>query len=202
MKKNFINEYYKYIGESEEQIANRADSLKAQYANKPEINQQDIIDLLNVAVVDELLAAFNYFSSFALSKSEGKEDFDPEFHAHYTEELGHAEDLVRRINELNGQAMQINIEDYLKLNSVGESWHQQIQQSSMDILTNRKNEEISAISFYKFVLICIERMKNESKNMNWDSTTESLIKKILADEEEHLYDLSALEKQYQKDVEI
>jgi len=206
---NFTKKNYKkYITEAAEEQKeeslvpapkDRAETLKATYAAKKDINQQDIVDLLNVAIVDELLAAFNYFSSFALSKTEGKADFDPEFHAHYQEELGHAEMLVQRINELGSPVMTISIKNYCELNSVGDRWQQQKEQPSLEMLKNRRDEEIDAVSFYKFILQMLDRMKNETKN--WDSTTEQLVKKILADEEEHLYDLTQLLVQYEGGTE-
>ena len=196
MKSRFDNNFYKYISEAKEYDDSRLIDLKSQYEGKEQITMQDIADLLNVAIADEFLAAFNYFSSFILSKTEGKEDFDPEFEAHYEEELEHARKIADRLNEMSMPAMTMKLEDYLTLNSAGSSWVQQTEQPSIVILQNRRDEEVGAISFYKFVLHLIDRMKAESGY--WDSTTEMLVKQILADEEEHLYDLNKLLAQYEK----
>ena len=67
MKSRFDNNFYKYISEAKEYDDSRLIDLKSQYEGKEQITIQDIADLLNVAIADEFLAAFNYFSSFILS---------------------------------------------------------------------------------------------------------------------------------------
>ena len=156
-----------------------------------DVSKEGLIQLLNIAVNDELLATYNYLASYTLCKTEGKVDFDPEFQAHEKEEYDHAHLLINRLRQLNANVLITPWCDITKCNSAGEEWAQETDANSIEILTRRYQEEIAAIEFYGFVLGYIKELAkgNESE---YDSTTHQLIKKIKADEEEHALDLRDL----------
>lgn len=185
--------------DDEENEARGLDALIEEYSNKEEITKDDIVKLLNIAVCDELLASFNYMISYNLSKTEGKQDFDPEFEKHEDEEKDHADKLIKRLREMNAEVLTIGWADYLSQNSSGADWKQESSTESLTILQNRYNEELGAIKFYAMVLDCIRKMKEAG---DWDTSTERLIKSIKQDEEEHELDLRDLLEQYGVETEI
>jgi bacterioferritin len=186
----FANAYFNILNEN----ANRYSTLVKEFNEKPEITEADIFYLLNVACCDEILAAFNYKISYNLSKTEGKSDFDPEFEQHEDEENDHADKLIERIREMNFEPLLTPWCEYLNVNSVGTDWKQETSNDSILILKNRFKEELEAVRFYKFVLNTVHRLKKR------DSSTEMLIKHIIADEEKHVKDLRDLLVQYKVDI--
>lgn len=198
MKNNghFLETYLAIIKEdTDNKSKDTLNMLFLEYNNKEEITIDDLINLLNIAVCDELLASFNYMISYTLSKTNGKADFDPEFEAHEQEELTHAHKLIKRLREMDAECLTINWADYVSKNSAGANWKQETSSNSIEILKNRYNEEVNAIKFYSLVLDCIEKMKQHGE---WDTTTEHLIKEIKSDEEQHRLDLHDLIIQYNK----
>lgn len=187
----FLNAYFNIINEDQN---SRLDELINEYSSKKEILVSDIVNLLNIAVCDELLAAFNYKVSYNLSKTDGKADFDPEFEQHEDEENEHADKLIERIKEINeGDPLLIPWNQYPIQNSVGTSWKQESSNDSCLILSNRYLEELNAIKFYKFVLNCVHKLNEK------DPVTERLLKSIIEDEERHELDLRELLIQYKID---
>lgn len=171
---------------------NGLDSIIEQYGGKP-VTKDTIVELLSIAVNDEILAAFNYFISYFKAMSEGRSDFTPEFDAHKSEEIGHAEDLIERLKEMDVQILTTPLCSMTKLTAAGDLWKQEDSVNSFEIIKNRYDEEVNAIKFYSFILKCIHEMKKDGE---FDSTTERLIKKIKADEEEHEKDLRELMREY------
>jgi len=159
------------------------------------VSSEGLIELLNIAVNDELLAAYNYLASYTLSKTEGKSDFDPEFMQHEKEEYEHAHMLIERLRELNANALVTPWCDISRCSSAGEEWTQEMEAESTAILLRRYQEEIAAVEFYSFILGYIKEISkgNESET---DTTTHQLIKKIKADEEAHAKDLRDLLTEY------
>ena len=159
------------------------------------ISKEGLIQLLNIAVNDELLATYNYLASYTLSKTEGKSDFDPEFGQHEKEEFEHAHMIINRLREMNANVLITPWCDIARCNSAGEEWSQEVDSESTAILLRRYQEEIAAIEFYSFVLGYIKELSkgNESE---CDTTTHQLIKKIKADEEGHAKDLRDLLTEY------
>lgn len=146
--------------------------------------------LLKTAVVDELLAAYNYMASYTLSRTTGKVDFDPEFEQHEKEEYSHAHKLLMRLREIDSDGiLSMDWKNFPTQNSMGKSWKQEKGNNSLKILDGRIHEEEKAIEFYSRIL---EFIKEQPE---WDTTTEQLIKEIKADEERHLLDLRDLRRQ-------
>ena len=174
-------------------------SLKAKYLDKEILTQQDINELLQIAIIDEQLAQFNYLISYSNSKTAGKADFDPEFQQHEKEECEHKHELIERLRTLNAPRLYDAIQNFPLINSNGRMWKQETSTTSVDILRNRLNEELGAIEFYKFVLQVIELVKTNTGE--FDSTTYDLIKQIKADEQEHAKDLKDLLDQFDNSVQ-
>lgn len=165
-------------------------NLKSKFLEKEFISQNDINELLQIAIVDEQLAEFNYMISYSNSKTEGKADYDPQFQQHEKEEAEHKHALIERLRTLDAPRLYTVWKEYPIVNSNGTDWKQETSFDSFEILQNRYQEEMGAIAFYDLVLQIIERVKTETGH--YDSTTKQLIKKIKADEEEHARDLKEL----------
>ena len=84
-----LNKAYLSVLDNGKNEDNRLEYLISMYSNKEDLSHQDLIDLLNISLIDEWLAEFNYFASYNLSKTDGKADFDPEFQQHEDEEREH-----------------------------------------------------------------------------------------------------------------
>lgn len=189
MSDNFNEAYLNSIKNDE----NRLEDLINTYSNKDDVTKEDLITLLNIAIVDEWLAEYNYFASYNLSKTTGKSDFDPEFEQHEDEEREHREMLVKRMRELDTPVPVILLSEYFNVNSNGKKWTQELNTDSGKILLNRYNEELNAVKFYNLILKVIQNLKASGE---FDSTTQQIIKKIKADEETHAKDLKDLLIEY------
>lgn len=165
-------------------------NLKARFEEREFISQKDINELLQIAIIDQQLAQFNYMISYSNSKTVGKADYDPQFQQHEKEEADHKHQLIERLRTLDAPRLYTALQQYPLANSNGTDWKQETSFDSFEILQNRYQEEVGAIAFYDFVLNMIERVKVETGH--YDSTTKQLIKKIKADEEEHARDLKEL----------
>lgn len=172
----------------EKRPKNRLEELIEKYNALETSTKQDVIDLLNIALMDEFLAEFNYYASYNLSKTDGKADYDPEFQQHEDEEREHRKDITNRLRELGADVPKIMLQDFLILNSAGKDWKQANTNISNDLLLHRYNEELGAIKFYGLIFSVLKKLPLEER----DTTTEMLIKKIKADEEEHAKDLKDL----------
>ena len=152
-----------------------------------DINSQ-ILRMLASALCDELLAAYQYWTCYQMSRGKGKSDCDPEFEAHYKEETDHAEKLMKRINELGGQPIS-DPKQWVDYAPVGFT---PIPSSDVESMLKITIEaEKNAIAYYKNILV--------SATNETDPTTHKLIKSILEDEEEHLYDLERLLEEFLAD---
>ena len=188
MKSNSMLFEEAYVNMLQEEKGNRLDYLKKFYTDKNDITKEDIIDLFNIAFIDEFLAEYNYFASWNLSVTEGKNDFDPEFKQHEGEERDHRYQITERLREMGAQVPTKLIQEYFTLNSNGEDWKQELSQTSKDILLNRYNEELGAIEFYALFFKTLRRLRDDVR----DTTSEMLVKKLKADEETHAKDLKDL----------
>ena len=72
---NYNNAYMQILNQ-EKTEANNLEKLIQSYSSINVPTKEDVVKLLNIALVDEFLAEFNYYASYNLSKSEGKSDFD------------------------------------------------------------------------------------------------------------------------------
>ena len=167
------------------------DAFIKKYDSLDHVTRFEIVELLRIAAVDEWLASYNYYASEAHSKTDGKADFDPEFHAHAGEELKHFEDLNMRLREMNQEPLVFPMQSFISMNSSGAAWKQEMNSGdSVEILKRRLDEEKGAVKFYSLVLRVIKRLEDETGE--YDSTTETLVKKIKADEEQHERELREL----------
>lgn len=166
--------------------------LKEKFS-KLDPTKENIAELLNIAIIDQFLAEYNYFASYNLSKTEGKIDFDPEFKQHEQEQREHRYKLVERLRELDIPVPIISLNQYQTMNSCGDLWKQELDYNSNNILLRRLEEEQKAIEFYSFILSFIDLDKTENR----DTTTYNIIRSIKADEQAHAKDLRdlAIEKQ-------
>jgi ferritin-like protein len=183
---NFNNAYLKVLNPSEGGVG--LDALINKYSSIETATKEDVINLLNIALVDEYLAEFNYYASYNLSKTDGKSDYDPEFKQHEEEERDHRYQITERLRELGVTVPSVKFENFININSNGTMWKQESASTSNDILLNRYNEELNAVKFYGMVFSVLRKLPNEVR----DTTTEMLIKKIKADEETHVKDLKDL----------
>lgn len=179
--------YLKVIGSNKTE-KNRLDALIDEYSAKEVPTKEDVIKLLNISLVDEYLAEFNYYASYNLSKTDGKSDYDPEFQQHEEEERDHRKQITDRLRELGAPVPTPQLINFCNENSNGLNWKQETSSSSNDILLNRYNEELNAVKFYSMIFSVLRKLPNEIR----DTTTEMLIKKIKADEETHAKDLKDL----------
>ena len=173
---------------NDERPKKRIDELVAKYSALEIVSKSDIIELLNIALIDEFLAEFNYYASYNLSETDGKADYDPEFQQHEEEERGHRKEITNRLRELGAKVPKYFIQDFLTLNSSGVNWKQAQSSCSNDLLLDRWNEELDAIKFYGLIFSVLKKLPLEER----DTTTEMLIKHLKADEEEHAKDLKDL----------
>ena len=160
-----------------------------------DISEEGLVRLLNVAVNDEFLAAYNYLASYTLSKTEGKSDFDPEFEQHEKDELEHAHMIINRLREMGKPVLVTPWRDIAECGANGKGWLQEEDGESTAILLRRYQEELDAVRFYGFILGYIKDLCGGDEYEH-DTTTQQLIKKIKADEEAHAKDLRDLLTEY------
>jgi bacterioferritin len=141
-------------------------------------DREAIIKLLNEALATELVCVLRYKRHYFMAKGIHAESVKAEFLQHAKEEMGHADQIAKRITELGGEP------DF-----------------SPDSLSSRSHAEYipgdSLVSMIKENLIA-ERIAIESYRemvtflANNDPTTQRMIKEILAVEEEHADDMASL----------
>lgn len=185
----YTDEFTKSYLETINKEQSRLQWLKAKYNNKP-ITIVEIIELLNISLIDEWLAEFNYFRSYHLSQTVGKSDFDPEFEQHEKEQEQHRRKIADRIRQLGYRISVSSIIQLIPQNSDGQNWKEQTSSNSSKILMNRLNQQKKAVEFYSFFLSIIDKMKEK------DTTTYKLIRDIKSDEEQHVKDLTDLAIQH------
>jgi bacterioferritin (cytochrome b1) len=170
----------------------RFELLKEEFTNFTEKDTEafknKVEKLLLIALIDEQLAELNYLQSWSLSRTEGKTDYDVEFHQHEDDEREHKYKLIQRLCELDSTVCLAALDSWISLNSRGEKWTQEYRNDSGEILLQRLREEEEAVEFYT---LCVNFLKDSQ-----DSTTYTLFKEIKADEEEHVRDLRDLARDH------
>jgi len=155
------------------------EGLVEENAGKVEKTNEEVVKLLVKAMADEFLAWYQYWVCKNLSRGAGKFDADPEFSAHADEEMGHADQLIQRIKELGGKPI-FNPQEWQVL---GNPWTEVNNASVKEQLAITIQAEKDAIEFYKKII---------NYTRGFDESTHKMARGILADEEEHLYDLTML----------
>lgn len=137
-----------------------------------------VIGLLNGALATELVCVLRYKRHYFMAKGIHSEPVKAEFLAHAAEEMVHADRLAKRIVELGGEPN--FAPEGLALRShaeyvAGDSLHSMIKE---DLIAER-----IAIESYREMVAYLG---------NNDPTTQTMLKDILAGEEEHADDLASL----------
>lgn len=136
------------------------------------------------AIADEYLAAFQYRQEMNVSKGNGKADIDPELEQHYKEEMEHAEKLEERLKQIGGRTIgPLDWQDNCRAGYIEPPENG----DCIKILEDSISGERKAILFYKEFIKFVKEIEDEA--------TVSILKPILKDEEEHLYDLEQLRLQ-------
>lgn len=161
-------------------IASQLHNIVTEFNELVVSNNEVILNMLYTALADEWLAYFQYWAAANSTFGKGKTDVDPQFIAHAEEELAHADKIIKRIKELGGKAIpRIDmLKDFCSVPNAGAPSTNPIELLGVTI----KAEE-DAINFYK-------ELQTVTKGS--DPTTNRMVKQILEDEEEHLYDLKML----------
>ena len=161
-------------------IATQLENIATQFAVIIS-DQNQVISMLEKALSDEIMAAFQYWTAANMTNSTGKIDVDPQFIAHAKEEFEHAEMLAQRIKQLGAynvptlQSIISKVDSHAKFGAPSHN--------AFDLVKLAIESEKDAIALYKNL---IEITKNN------DPTTCQIAKDILQDEEQHKYDLEVL----------
>ena len=149
------------------------------YTEKQVDSRASILSELEMAVNDEILAAFQYWTAYNASKGPGKFDADPVFEEHTKQEWDHVELLAQRIKELGGKF----VTDPSKLRAHAAPWHP-VESCDVKYLVQLiLDAEIQAVNKY-------ERLAAMTKDV--DPVTHKIIVTILATEQEHRYEAQSL----------
>lgn len=149
-------------------------------------DENQIINILNKAIADEILVAYQYWSASNMSRGKGKIDADEQFKNHAQEQWEHAELLTDRLKQLGGFPPKNMCEVIKQVENLGShSIVGAISHNVCQLLSIAIQAEKDAIKLYQQL---IELTKNT------DPTTHKIAKQILEDEQQHLYDLVILKE--------
>ncbi|MBP5459705.1 MAG: hypothetical protein J6Y62_06065 [Clostridia bacterium] len=137
------------------------------------------LKLLYIALADELLAWWQYWTCFNSSMGKGKSDADPEFQEHAKEEMDHADKIMQRIKELEG----VPFNDPCDWRKVGNPWSPCESRNVKSQLQLTMKAEEDAIRFYTNAARVMEPL---------DITTYHLFCDLLKDEQKHFDDIRQL----------
>lgn len=138
-----------------------------------------ILRELEIAMNDEILAAYQYWTAYQITAGPGKYDIDPILEEHTKQEWEHAEMLAKRIRELGGSPCL----DISKLPAKTHTWVPVSPGSVSEIAKTIRDAEQRAVSNYK----ALERLTRDT-----DPVTHEIAVNILATESEHLYEMDIL----------
>lgn len=141
-------------------------------------NVEEVVELLNDALASEIVCVLRYRHHYQMAKGIDSESVAAEFLEHAMEEQAHADWLAERITQLNGVPNHSPVglaershTDYIECDTIEEM-----------IKENLIAERI-AIDLYREMINHIG---------DKDTTTKTLLEKILKDEEDHADDLANL----------
>ena len=141
----------------------------------------EILKALEMAINDEILAAFQYWTAYHATKGPGKYDADPIFEEHTKQEWDHVEMLAQRIKELGGTF----VTDPSQLRSHAAPWYP-VESGDVKYLAQLiYDAETQAVNKYQR-LACMTKDK--------DPGTYKIILEILTTEQEHQYELCKLKE--------
>lgn len=149
---------------------------------KVQKKDNEILNMLNKALADEWLAAYQYWVCLHSVRGEGRSDVMPEFEQHYEDEMEHVEQIILRIKELGGTPI-TNPSSWIEM---ANPWTEVKTTEAEEQLDITIKAEADAIAYYEKI---IEACKDT------DEVTKRLCRSILSDETEHLYDLEMLKEE-------
>lgn len=141
-------------------------------------DRQAVIELLNTALATELVCVLRYKRHFFMASGIHAEPVKAEFLAHANEEMGHADQIARRIVELRGEP------DFSPDRLSARSHAEYVEGDTLQsMITENLVAERIAIESYREMIAYLE---------DKDPTTQLMLKGILAIEEEHADDLVSM----------
>ena len=140
-------------------------------------NVSDLIKLIGKAYADEMTATLQYQMAAHAARGEGYCDAVPEYIQHMGEEFEHANQILKRLEQLGVSLML----DYAEIQRAGNTWQPIKTNNVKEQLNILIRAETGARDFYKRIVDAAEE--------EGDYISEQLFKKLMADEEEHRVDL-------------
>lgn len=151
------------------------------------VNLGKLLELLNRALSEEWIAYYQYWIGAQVIKGNMRKDIQDEFLEHAKDEAKHAQWICDRIIELDGIPEVMNPKDWDKLAKC--KFMSPNKPESDKLVSQNIEAEECAIDTYTEIA---------DYTKDGDYVTHDLAKKILAEEVEHLQDLS----NYKEDIEI
>ena len=147
-------------------------------------NRDAVITLLNAALATELICVLRYKRHYFTAKGIHSESVKAEFLEHANQEMDHADLIAQRITELGG-------EPDFSPNTLSERSHAEYVAGKTlgDMIKEDLIAERIAIESYREMIAYLG---------DTDPTTQRMLKKILAVEEEHADDLASLMESFQQ----
>jgi bacterioferritin len=141
-------------------------------------DRKAVIKMLNEALATELVCVLRYKRHYFMAKGIHSDPVKAEFLAHAAEEMTHADSLAKRIVELGGEP------DFSPDSLTSRSHAEYVEGDTLNamIKENLIAERIAIESYREMIAYLSTR----------DSTTQQMLKGILAMEEEHADDLASL----------
>ena len=137
----------------------------------------NLIRLIGKAYADEMTATLQYQMAAHIARGAGYCDAVPEYLQHMKEEFDHANEILKRLEQLGVSLML----DYDEIQKAGNAWTPIKTKNVKEQLAILIKAEEGARDFYATV---VEAAKEEK-----DWITNRLFKKLMSDEEEHRVDL-------------
>ncbi len=147
-------------------------------------DREEVIKLLNVALATELVCVLRYKRHYFMASGLEAGAVADEFLEHANEEQGHADEIARRITQLNGEP------NFSPEGMLMRSHSEYVEGKSLtDMIREDLVAERVAIESYSEVI----RFLGDT-----DPTTRRMLEGILAKEEEHAEDMATLLATYGK----
>lgn len=143
------------------------------------LESSTILSELEIAINDEILAAYQYWTAYQISAGPGKYDADDIFLEHVSQEWEHVEALAKRIRELGGKFCL----DLAEIRNCANPWTPVSSADVRSLTTLILQYEKRAVAKYTRLL----DMCRES-----DPVTYKVLQSILATETEHEYEIEVL----------
>ena len=140
-------------------------------------NVSTLIRLIGKAYADEMTATLQYQMAAHIARGPGYSDVVPEYLQHMKEEFDHANEILKRLEQLGVSVML----DYSEIQQAGNTWTPIKTKDIKEQLDILIKAETGARDFYKKIV----ELSKEAQ----DWISEKLFKHLMEDEEEHRIDL-------------